>query len=100
MMVTTHILIAAIGLFMARNRPGLYILRREQLSSDRTRLFVGQYMVDFHQRNDVTYYAISKEGHADILSMGHEQNPQDAEASARWTISELEKATYKPSLSA
>ena len=85
---------------MARNRPGLYLIRREQLSSDRTRLFIGQYIVDFHQRNDVTYYAISKEGHSDILSMGHEQTPEEAEASARWTIKELDKATYKPSLSA
>jgi hypothetical protein len=48
----------------------------------------------------VVYYAISREGSNDILSMGHELSQQEAEISARWTISELEKATYPNSQTA
>jgi hypothetical protein len=53
-------------------------------------LFVGEYIVDLHERSDYTYYAISKKGSNDIISMGHETTFKDAEASARWTITQLD----------
>lgn len=70
------------------------------MALERSRLFVGEFVIDFHQRNDVTYYAISKNGSNDILSMGHEQTASEAEDAARWTISELIKATYGQAQSA
>jgi hypothetical protein len=59
------------------------------LAPARTRLFVGDYIIDLHQRNDVTYYAISRNGSNDILSMGHEATYEEAEKSARWTVGQL-----------
>jgi hypothetical protein len=63
---------------------------RGRLSASRTRLFIGDYVVDLHERSDYTYYAISKKGCDDIISMGHETTYADAEASARWTITQLD----------
>jgi len=65
---------------------------RTRLSPTCSRLFVGDYIVDMHERNDCTYYAISKVGSNDILSIGHETTYQEAEALARWTISQLDPA--------
>lgn len=50
---------------------------------------VGQYVVDLRGRDDCTYYAITKAGSDEILSIGHESTVEEAEASALWTIGQL-----------
>ena len=75
---------------MSRLRPTVLAFRSIQLAPARTRLFVGDYLIDLHQRNDVTYYAISRNGSNDIISMGHETTYEEAEKSARWTVGELD----------
>jgi hypothetical protein len=73
---------------MSRTRPKVFVIRSVQLAPMRTRLFIADYIVDLHQRNDVTYYAISRNGSNDIVSMGHETTYEEAERSARWTVSQ------------
>ena len=75
---------------MSRTRPKVFVIRSVQLAPARTRLFIADYIVDLHQRNDVTYYAISRNGSNDIVSMGHEATYEEAEKSARWTVGQLE----------
>lgn len=50
---------------------------------------MGDYIVDLHQRNDVTYYAICKGDCNDLVSIGHETSYAEAEQSARWTVTQL-----------
>jgi hypothetical protein len=71
----------------------LFLVRRCKVSPARSRLFIGDYIVDLHERNDVTYYAISRHGSDDILSIGHELTYAEAEQSARWTINQLDPFT-------
>ena len=63
------------------------------MSTARTRMFLGPYIVDFHERNECVYYAISTTTSHDIVSIGHESTLQQAEQSARWTIAELSRWT-------
>jgi hypothetical protein len=67
----------------------MFLVWRQQLEPGRARLCAGQFIVDLHNRNDCTYYAISKTGSNDILSIGHESTIEEAEASALWTIAQL-----------
>jgi hypothetical protein len=66
------------------------LIRSTLVSFSKSRLLLGDYVVDLHERNDCTYYAITKTGSNDIVSMGHELTFSEAEASARWTISQLD----------
>jgi hypothetical protein len=67
----------------------MFLVSKQHLDPGRARLCVGQYIVDLHNRNGCAYYAITKTGSDEILSMGHESTMDEAEASALWTIGQL-----------
>lgn len=65
------------------------------MSPSKVRLFVGEYTVDLHETADAVYYAISKNGSDEIISLGQEPTQKEAEAKARWTIARLENQSAK-----
>jgi hypothetical protein len=67
----------------------MFLVSKQQLEPGRARLCAGQYIVDLQDRNDCTYYAITRNGSNEILSIGHEATVEEAEASALWTIAQL-----------
>jgi hypothetical protein len=65
------------------------LVRRNQLSPSKARIFFGDHIIDVHQGPERAYYAVSKSGSNEILALGDAASAEEAEATARWTIVNL-----------